>query len=133
MKVISFNVYGDLIGMVALLSEVNTPYSIECSDLAANNPNFQAGTRRRHKLPPNLPQPARRRNKDVLLLPQSKPPLTKDQPFQFKLCGIIQLCLDSFVVLQIGYFKWREGLTEINEEIDLPEQPAKEQAAGKDL
>lgn len=31
--------------------------------------------------------------------------VTKNQPFQFVLCGIIQVILDSFVVGQIVYYK----------------------------
>jgi hypothetical protein len=28
----------------------------------------------------------------------------QDQPFQFKLCGVIQIILDSFVLLQVAYY-----------------------------
>lgn len=30
--------------------------------------------------------------------------LSKNQPFQFILCGIIQVILDSFVIIQIFYY-----------------------------
>lgn len=28
----------------------------------------------------------------------------KSQPFQFVMCGIIQVCLDTFVILQVVYY-----------------------------
>ena len=40
----------------------------------------------------------------------------QDQPFQFKLCGIIQLILDIVVISQIVYFRVKAPVDEIQEE-----------------
>lgn len=42
--------------------------------------------------------------------------MIKSQPFQFKLCGVIQLILDVFVIAQIGYYSLRVKLNEFQDE-----------------
>ena len=52
--------------------------------------------------------------------------LVNDQPFQFILCGIIQVVLDSFVILQIFYYSYKEkrGAKSTKKESDTPIKPS---------
>ena len=42
--------------------------------------------------------------------------ITQDQAFQFKLCGIIQLILDTFVILQVIYYNMKVKVNEAKED-----------------
>jgi hypothetical protein len=59
MKVLGVAAYGDLVGLVALLSEVPLFKYAECPYTTSNHPNFQAGPRFGHQPPPPLRKPAR--------------------------------------------------------------------------
>lgn len=69
MKAMDFSSYGELIGVVALLSEVHIFPHSESANSASDHPNLQAAKSRRHQLHAHLSKSLWGRDKDVLLLP----------------------------------------------------------------
>ena len=83
---------------------------------SSNHINFQSRICRRDQLLPHFSQPFRWHPQNSLFLLQCNKLMIKSQPFQFKLCGVIQLILDVFVIAQIGYYSLRVKLNEFQDE-----------------
>lgn len=77
----------------------------ECFDRTANIEKLQDGSSERIEPLDGGTKSLRGHHQTDLFHRQSKPSAMKSQPFQFVMCGIIQIILDSTVIAQILYYK----------------------------